>query len=112
MSRVGITTSCKKNRLLNEATAYVSALLLLSVVLTVAYLYLGIFSGREFAGEYHLFVKHRPSIQFYFYSPVGYESQRFYRLPPRERDEEDSYREFVETNEGYSKVILKWSSPW
>jgi hypothetical protein len=79
-------------------------------VLLGLWLSVGIYAEREF-GDLYIFVKHRPSMKFFFYAPLG-EADRSsvpghegYLTPDQER-EEDLYVEFVEDHDGDKRSFL------
>ena len=84
-----------------QIAAGVSFLLLL----IAGWLALGIFSDREF-NTLSIFLKHRLSTQFYFYSPLG----ESYDIPmsaltPAQQRAELAFVEFVERHDDYHRAL-------
>jgi len=81
-----------------------------------SWLFVGVYEEREWR-EVYIFLKHRPSVKLFFYSPLG-EADRSsvpgregYLTPDQER-EEDLYVEYVEVHNGYKRsFVLPWLSP-
>jgi hypothetical protein len=80
------------------------------LLLIACWLSLGVFSDREF-GDLYLFVKHRPSPQFYFYAPGGGADIAMSSLTPAQRRAELAYEEFVERNGGYKRALYHYVRP-
>jgi hypothetical protein len=73
------------------------------LLLMAGWLSFGVFSDREF-GELYVFVKHKPSLRFYFYSPMGESDYPpLSRYTPAQRTAEMAFREFVERKGGYRR---------
>jgi hypothetical protein len=62
----------------------------------------GVYSDREFGGLY-LFSKHRPSLRFYFYAPIGESDLEITTLSPSKQRAENDFHEFVELHGGYGR---------
>ncbi len=73
-----------------QITAYFSLLFLLLV-----WLFCGFFESSEFAGEWHFFVKYKPTFKLIFYSPVGESDMKLADLTPEQRIEERYFEEYV-----------------
>lgn len=72
------------------------------LIMAGIWLFVGVYEDREW-GECYSFIKYRPTIKVFFYSPLG-EADRS-EIPGREgyltaeqQPEEDAYVEFVEIN--------------
>ena len=76
----------------------------LALLLLPTWLFLGIFQDREFA-VFYLFTKHRPSLKFYFYAPIGESDKRLEDLPASQQYEEKAFDEFIYTGGGYDRRI-------
>jgi hypothetical protein len=77
------------------------------VVLIAGWLFLGIYHGREFTDK-HLFLKHRPTFKFNFYSPLGESDgtlKTLNALNPKLGYEEMKYQEYVEIGGGNIRSI-------
>ncbi|MGC3992287.1 MAG: hypothetical protein QM796_21835 [Chthoniobacteraceae bacterium] len=74
----------------------------MALLFCCGWLALGIYADREF-GALHLFLKHRPSTRFLFYSPHG-ESDTL-ETTVAERSAEKDYTEFVELHDGRKRSI-------
>ncbi len=57
-------------------------------------LYFGIYTNDEF-GDKHLFMKHRPTLKWKFYSPIGMSDMRIQELPKDKKFDEKNFEEFV-----------------
>ena len=82
---------------------------LAALLLLGSWLFVGVYEEREW-GELHIFLKHRPCMKVFFYSPLG-EADRSrvpgregYLTPDQER-EEMLYVEFVEAHNGYKRSL-------
>lgn len=77
--------------------------LLATTFLLSALLFIGIYEEVEFSEKY-LFVKHRPSLKFYFDSPlvIG-ENRSFESLSESEKLKQKFYDEFVLEKGGYKR---------
>jgi hypothetical protein len=83
-------------------------LLTLSHVALLAWLFGGIYREREF-GDYHLFLKARPTARFYFTAPAGEADDEDIHLTPEEWSAEHAYQEQVEAQGGYRRSLpLPW----
>ena len=67
----------------------------MGILLILAFLFLGVYGDREF-DEKHLFIKYRPCLKFYFYSPQGEMSPGEANLTEDELEQEKLFVEFVE----------------
>ena len=56
--------------------------------------WLGIYEEDEF-GTHHLFIKHRPVWQTYFYSPRGMSDLEPHQMGPTQRRDQGRYDEFI-----------------
>ena len=65
-----------------------------AILLLMLKCWLGIYEEDEF-GTHHLFIKHRPVWQTYFYSPRGMSDLQLHQLDPKERKDQERYDEFV-----------------
>jgi hypothetical protein len=80
-----------------------------AMIFITVWLFLGIFRDREWS-EQHLFLKHRPSFKFTFYSPRGEADPSSIPghegyISPKEEAEEQAYIEFVEEHGGYRRSV-------
>ncbi|WP_210464666.1 hypothetical protein [Rufibacter roseolus] len=66
-----------------------------------ARLWLGLYHHDEFA-ETHLFLKHRPTLKWTFYSPLGMSDLTMKDLTPQEQEEQRLFEEFI-SSKGLSK---------
>ncbi|MCX2738913.1 hypothetical protein [Pontibacter anaerobius] len=64
------------------------------LIILVVRLWFGIYLHDEF-GETHLFLKHRPTWKWEFYSPLGMSDLRIEDLPKEKRNEQLLFEEFV-----------------
>lgn len=76
----------------------------LPLVFLFGWLFLGVYRDREF-GNRRLFVKHRPTLQFRFYAPLGESDYTLNDLNPEQSHEEIMFREYVEDGGGYRRSI-------
>jgi len=76
-------------------------------VIAGAWLFLGVFQHREYM-NYNLFLKYKPSLKVYFYTPIGESDRTLKSLSPAEQRNEKDYVEFVETKGGFKHVIWSW----
>lgn len=60
-------------------------------------LWIGVYSDAEF-GENWLFVKHKPTLKWRFYSPLGMSDKTLKNLTTKQQKEEILYQEFIENN--------------
>ena len=77
---------------------------ILVLLLLPTWLFLGIFQDREFAVLY-LFTKHRPSLKFFFYAPIGESDTQLKDLPANQQIEEKAFDEFIYDGRGYDRRI-------
>ena len=75
------------------------------VCLAVGWMFLGIFQDREFARNYYVFVKHRPSPKVFFYAPLGESDRTIESLPGRFQKEEQAFDEFVFRGGGFYRKL-------
>lgn len=73
------------------------------ILVLITWLMTGLSVDDEFYDEYNLFVKHRPTLQYYFTSPLGMQDMSV-DYPAVLREEKAIYDEFVLTKH--------WSSGW
>jgi hypothetical protein len=73
-------------------------------LLALSWLFLGIYHDREF-GDKYLFIKHRPSLKFRFFAPLGESDHTLNDLNSEQRYEEIMYEEYVENGGGYKRSI-------
>ncbi|MBK1880727.1 hypothetical protein [Pelagicoccus mobilis] len=73
-----------------------------------AWAFLGVYQDREFS-DYYLFTKHKPSLKFYFYAPVGESEKKVEDLPELERKEELAFVEYIHEGRGYERKIYLFS---
>ncbi|MBF4486738.1 hypothetical protein [Flavobacterium sp. CSZ] len=64
-------------------------------------LFLGVYEHDEFA-ESHLFVKHRPTWKWKFYSPQGMSDTKLEELTEEKQIEQKYFNEFI-TDQGLSR---------
>ncbi|WP_312825379.1 hypothetical protein [Epilithonimonas sp.] len=69
---------------------------LLILVLVISRFFLGIYKNDEFGGN-HLFIKHRPTWHWYFYSPVGLSDKTNQDLSEEEQLEQQYWDEFIKS---------------
>ncbi|NOT61205.1 MAG: hypothetical protein HOP19_13380 [Acidobacteria bacterium] len=65
---------------------------------------LGIYQDREF-GESYLFLKHRPTLKFYFRAPLGESERTLKELAPEQRAEEMLFQAYVEQGGGNQRCL-------
>ena len=82
------------------------SVLLLTVVLGV-WLFMGVFQHREY-GTYNLFLKNRPSLRFYFYSPIGESDRTIESFSPWTQRSERAYIDLVEKKGGFERILWSW----
>lgn len=87
-----------------------TALVVSLTVLTAGWLWLGVYHDREH-GDAYLFVKHRPSLQLTFNSPLGTADQSPWPghegyLDATAKEQEAVYVEFVESGGGTLRAML------
>jgi hypothetical protein len=80
-----------------------------AVLLLGTWLFVGVYEGREWRDGY-IFLKHRPSLKLFFYSPLGEADRssipgREGYLTPDQQQEEQLYVEFVEAHDGYRRSL-------
>jgi len=73
--------------------------------LAVSWMFLGVFQHREFARNYYVFVKHRPSPKIFFYAPLGESDRTIESLPDRFQKEERAFDEFVYRGGGFFRKL-------
>ncbi|MWB95099.1 hypothetical protein GON26_12070 [Flavobacterium sp. GA093] len=64
-----------------------------TAILTIR-LFFGVYDHDEFA-ESHLFIKHRPTLKWKFYSPQGMSDLKFEELSEEKQNEQKYFNEFV-----------------
>lgn len=70
----------------------------------MGWLFLGIYSDREFGNNY-LFIKNSPTFKFFFFAPIGESDTKFENLTPAQQYEESMYKQYVENGGGYQRSI-------
>jgi hypothetical protein len=82
-----------------------------ALVVTLLWLFVGVFRERECPGEIHVFLKHRPTFKVLFYAPRGCADRS--DMPGREgfltsvqEKEERAYVAFVEQGGGYKRSFF------
>lgn len=71
------------------------------VLVILARLWLGVYHHDEFA-ETHLFLKHRPTWKWTFYSPIGMSDKTVDDLSKEQKEEQLLFEEFI-SSKGMSK---------
>ena len=66
------------------------------------WLMLGVYEDREFP-DVRIFVKHRPTLKFFFRAPVGESDLQLEDLSSADRAEEEAFHEFIEEEGGYKR---------
>jgi len=69
---------------------------LLVIVLVISRFFSGVYQNDEFGGN-HLFIKHRPTWHWYFYSPIGLSDRANGDLLPEEQLEQQYWDEFIKS---------------
>lgn len=68
-------------------------------------LFIGVYEEEEFKDKY-LFIKHKPSVCFYFSSPLSYrEDGIINNLSKAEKMEQERYNDFVFKNGGWKRSL-------
>jgi hypothetical protein len=76
------------------------AILIFTIFFTIRF-FCGIYIQDEF-GEKHIFIKHRPSWKWVFYSPIGMSDNKIEELSQEEQTEQKYFNEFVK-DQGLSR---------
>ncbi|PTX20021.1 hypothetical protein C8N40_10393 [Pontibacter mucosus] len=71
------------------------------VLVILGRLWLGVYHHDEFA-ETHLFIKHRPTWKWTFYSPIGMSDKKVEDLSIEQKKEQLLFEEFI-SSKGMSK---------
>lgn len=98
------------NRIKMEAMKANKYLKIGLIMLLISWLMTGLSVDDEFYEDYSLFIKHRPSLQFYFRSPLGMEDMPA-DYPAALRQKEAAYDEFVlekHWSDNYGWLALIW----
>lgn len=69
------------------------------LLIIITFLFSGVYKDPEF-GEINLFTKHKPSLQFRFYSPIGESDKPMKDLSAEKQKEAIAYAEFVTARSG------------
>ena len=64
------------------------------LALIASILFVGVYEDDEFS-EYGIFTKHKPTIQLFFYSPIGMSDRTITDLPEELQNEEIAFKDFV-----------------
>ncbi|MEM7375041.1 MAG: hypothetical protein AAF587_40985 [Bacteroidota bacterium] len=75
--------------------------IILAVCLLWIRLFVGVYEHDEYL-SHHYFIKHSPTWQWYFYSPIGYQNKDLEDLSLEEKWQERAFHEFVR-NQGHSR---------
>ncbi len=79
-------------------------LIILIIIVIVTWLALGVYEDREF--DYLcLFVKHRPSSRFYFYTSIHESDRTLSSLTLSQQKAELAYQDFIESNRANIRSI-------
>ncbi len=62
--------------------------------LLIVRLFCGVYIHNEFAGK-HFFIKHRPTLKWTFYSPIGMSDKKIEELSKEEQIDQKYFNEFV-----------------
>tara|TARA_R110002072_G_scaffold179487_2_gene335531 strand:+ start:947 stop:1189 length:243 start_codon:yes stop_codon:yes gene_type:complete len=74
---------------------------ILIILVILGRFFLGVFSHDEFGGT-HIFIKHKPTLKWNFYSPIGMSDLKLEDLSKEKQKEQILFNEFV-SNRGLSK---------
>ncbi len=79
----------------------ISIVVFMAALLISVRLFCGVYVHDEF-GEKRFFIKHRPTLKWIFYSPIGLTDKKIEDLSEKQKIEQKYFNEFV-GNEGLSR---------